>query len=108
MAQELNNKSIGNRIKEARVAVHLTQEILAERTGLSLTHMCAIENGYSGASLPAIARIAECLDVSLDWLVLGTMHHNPELPEVLREYSKREQQILVDVLKIIKKAGNHE
>lgn len=42
---ELDYKEIGKRVKIARIRADLTQEALAEKAGLSITHMSNIENG---------------------------------------------------------------
>ena len=49
---ELDYKEIGKRVKIARIRADLTQEALAEKAGLSITHMSNIENGHSKLSLP--------------------------------------------------------
>ena len=41
---ELDYKAIGKRIKIARIKADLTQERLAERIGISPTHLSNIEN----------------------------------------------------------------
>ena len=59
---ELDYKEIGKRVKIARIRADLTQEALAEKAGLSITHMSNIENGHSKLSLPmAVALQTSCL-----------------------------------------------
>lgn len=63
---ELDYRSIGRRIKIARIKADLTQEALAERVPLSTTHMSNIETGSSKLSLPTIVALANALSVSVD------------------------------------------
>ena len=55
---ELDYKEIGKRVKIARIRADLTQEVLAEKAGLSITHMSNIENGHSKLSLPMAVALA--------------------------------------------------
>ena len=63
---ELDYKEIGKRVKIARIRADLTQEALAEKAGLSITHMSNIENGHSKLSLPMAVALANVLSVSVD------------------------------------------
>lgn len=48
---EINYKDIGIRIKQERINQNITQEKLAEITGISVTHMSNIENANTKLSL---------------------------------------------------------
>lgn len=63
--------SLGSRIKERRNALGLTQQQLAEALGLTPQHISVIEQDKRVPSLPSLARIAEELGVSIDFLVAG-------------------------------------
>lgn len=60
---------IGQRIRRYRKACGLSQEALAGRVGISVTHMSHIETGNTKLSLPVLARIAEELSVGTDALL---------------------------------------
>lgn len=64
-----DNKVIGMRIKEARLKAGLTQEVLAEIADLSVQHLSKVENGHKGLNLATTIRIANALDISIDFLV---------------------------------------
>lgn len=50
----------------------MTQEQLAEALGLaSKQHISRMERGKSGCSIDLIAEIAQVLEISLDYLILG-------------------------------------
>ncbi len=58
-------KSIGKRIKILREASGLTQEKLAEKTGLSLDFIGKIEVNINEPGLKSLIKIANALDVHI-------------------------------------------
>ena len=60
---------IGQRIRRYRKACGLSQEALAQKVGISVTHMSHIETGNTKLSLPVLAKIAEELSVGTDALL---------------------------------------
>jgi transcriptional regulator with XRE-family HTH domain len=66
---------IGNRVRQARLRHHMTQEELAKQTGASShTIICDLEKGKRGnkrPNVPLLVKICDVLDISLDWLFLG-------------------------------------
>jgi transcriptional regulator with XRE-family HTH domain len=62
---------IGARIRQRRRELNLTQEALAERAGLSKSFMSEIEGGHTPASGLVYLRLAEELDVSIQWVLQG-------------------------------------
>jgi len=54
---------IGSNIKKFRLARGLTQEELAELTGLHRTYVGSVERGERNVSAKNIARIASALDI---------------------------------------------
>ena len=66
-------KSVGARIKAAREAACLTQEELAERVGISRTHVSVIERGAKAPRLETFVAIANALGASADALLLDVV-----------------------------------
>ena len=62
-------KSIGQQIKLAREAAHITQEQLAETVGCTVQHISAIERGVKTPSLETFLMIANTIGVSADLLL---------------------------------------
>ena len=58
--------SIGQRVRKIRKARGLSQEELAEKVGISITHMSHIETGNTKLSLPVFAALASALEVRTD------------------------------------------
>lgn len=60
---------IGQKIRKYRKANGLSQEQLAGRIGISVTHMSHIETGNTKLSLPVFVDIAKALEVQTDDLL---------------------------------------
>ena len=65
---------MGNRIKIRRKELRIKQAELAEKLNISNNHMSSIENGRQKLSLDIFIRICDLLNVTPDYLLLGSMH----------------------------------
>lgn len=106
---ELDFKSIGQRIKIARIKKKLTQEVLSEKINVSPQHVSNIETGNSSVSLPTLVAIANILDVSVDELLCDTILNSKaifenELEEVLKDCNEYEIRFITDIVKASKKS----
>jgi transcriptional regulator with XRE-family HTH domain len=63
--------TLGRRIKERRRALGLTQQELAQALGVTPQHISVIEQDKRTPSLSSLARMAEQLGVTVDFLVAG-------------------------------------
>jgi transcriptional regulator with XRE-family HTH domain len=102
-------KALGKRIKIARIQQSLTQERLAEISGLSTQHTSNIENGNTKASLPTIIRIANALSITVDELLCDSVNHsevalNKTIASILEDCSEYEIRILAGMLQGAKDA----
>ncbi|MCL1884591.1 MAG: helix-turn-helix transcriptional regulator [Defluviitaleaceae bacterium] len=66
-----NQKEMANRIKKRREALGFTQESFCETIGLSASSYTKIENAFQRPALDTLIKIAENLDLSLDYIVFG-------------------------------------
>lgn len=57
------NQRLGTNLRRYRTAVHLSQEVLAERCGLHRTYIGAIERGERNVTLATLAKIAAALQL---------------------------------------------
>ena len=64
-------KVIGDRLRQIRLTRKMSQNELAEATDLSASFISNIEQGKQAMSVKALIAIAQVLDVSTDWLLLG-------------------------------------
>lgn len=63
--------SLGQRIRERRVVLKLTQQDLAKAIGTTPQHISAVEQDKRIPALNSLSKIAEELGVSLDYLATG-------------------------------------
>lgn len=105
--KEMDYYQIGMRIRAIRKAKRFSQEELAERVGISVTHMSHIETGNTKMSLPVLAKLAQTLDVSTDSILFGNLENkreqvNEEIIDLLHSASTEQMYVLRDVLKATK------
>lgn len=74
--------AIGGRIRQRRRELNLTQEVLAENAEVSKSFVSEIEGGRTSASGLIYLRIANTLDVSVEWILTGEL---PEMPMIKQE-----------------------
>lgn len=80
---QLRNR-VGQRLKEARQALDLSQYAVSKKLGSSQKHISAIELGQKNTSFESIVRLCELYDISLDSLVYDTDEQFGELLNDLR------------------------
>ncbi|MBO7293718.1 MAG: helix-turn-helix transcriptional regulator [Clostridia bacterium] len=97
---------IGERIRKFRKAKGLSQELLAEKVGISVTHMSHIETGNTKLSLPVLVDLARHLEVHTDDLLqeepTARTRTQGELDEVLSSCSAKQLRVIVDLVKAAK------
>lgn len=77
------------RIRQQRKNLGISQIDLAAKTGLPQSTISTIEQGKSDTTCSVISKIAAALNVSTDYLILGTANKPPE-----REFSKQQEELL--------------
>ena len=104
LTPELDYAAIGRRIRGARKRLNMTQEKLAELTGLSVPHLSNIENGKTKLSLPALVAIANTLESSLDALVHDSLivtqkAFDKDFKDLLEDCSMKEKGFIYNLAK---------
>lgn len=107
----MNYFEIGQRIRKYRKAQNLSQEELAEKVGISVTHMSHIETGNTKLSLPVFVKMSEFLQVSTDALLFDAVQTNKntietEILKNLQDCSAEQLMVLNDIVKHTKIAMN--
>ena len=64
-------KKFGSRVRDLRMAQGISQEVLAQKSGLHRTYIGGIERGERNISLVNIEKIAKALDRTLVDIVDG-------------------------------------
>ena len=65
----MTSKTIGARLREARIKAGLTQQQLADKAGVPVTTLSRYENGRIEPEVGTCARLCRTLHVSADWLL---------------------------------------
>ena len=94
---------IGQRIRKYRKAHQLSQDALAEKVGISTTHMSHIETGNTKLSLQVLVKLAEILGVHTDDLLFddpptAKVTATDEIIVTLDGCSPQQTQILRDII----------
>lgn len=89
---------VGAALKECRARQRLTQEQLAERSGLSYKFIGEIERGRGNPTIATVARLADALGINIATLFAESDHHR-----FADEYqiSKRDLQMVREALQSI-------
>ncbi len=74
--EEKSRKIIGSRIMQKRKAQGITQNELAEITGLSHKQISNIENGYSFPRMGAFLKLCAYFEVNSDYFISGSIGKN--------------------------------
>ena len=64
---------VGKRLRECRLEKGLTQERLAEMADLSSSFIGHIERAEKLPAINPVAKLSRCLNISLDYLIYGTV-----------------------------------
>lgn len=99
--------SIGNRIKELRIAKGWTQAKLAEESDVEPSNISHIERAATKLSLPTMINIANALNVTLDEIAYGSLVKSSHISkkiinEILSDCSPEELKALAEVIKTTK------
>lgn len=105
----LDYKQIGRKIRDARKLRGLSQEQLAEKVWISVTHMSHIETGQTKMSLPVLVDLANALKVSTDELLssecqVARQTCLSEIHAVLASCTPSQTKILEQIIKAAKAA----
>lgn len=99
--------SIGQRIKQRRQELGLSQLELARQTDIASGNISTMEAHKSLPSAQALIKLSEALDCSIDWLLLGNTEPPEDASPLLEEYVKKfkmldqdGQEELIEIIKI--------
>jgi transcriptional regulator with XRE-family HTH domain len=99
-------KKVGERIRQLRKAMNLTQEELAERSGLHTNYVGQVERGEKNLTLETLEKIVLGLDVQLEQLFryldpIDSRDALMEIVELLLERSSDDREMALKVLKTV-------
>lgn len=103
----IDYKGIGIRIRDIRKMKKMTQEQLAEATGVGVTHISHIETGNSIPSLQVMVDIINALDCSADELLCVELNQarplvNSWLSKLVEDCNDIEIKLITDMVYSLK------
>ena len=99
--------AIGQRIRKRRKAQNLSQEQLAEKIGISTTHMSHIETGNTKLSLHVLVDISLVLGTTTDDLLFDSSNNqkniaSKEIQELLNACSPQQAKVIAEIIRSTK------
>ncbi len=100
----MNYYEIGQRIRRYRKEKGLSQEQLAERVNISVTHMSHIETGNTKLSLPVLVDIAAALQVGADDLLTDSVQTatSEYILKLTSDCTPQQMELICEIIKTVK------
>ena len=97
---------LGEKIKKERMRNRLTQEMLAEMADITSSYVGQIERGERKVTLSKLVRIANVLNVSVDYLLSDTAeltedNLQAEIKNAMNNMEEKDKHMIIDIIKII-------
>lgn len=100
MAKDIFLENLGTRIAHRRKELHLTQEQLAEKMGVSLQTISCIELGKKAVRPENLANLCLFLNVSADYLLFGK-RSDQQTTEITKKISSLDEEAYHTLLSLI-------
>ncbi len=102
----MDYKRLGERIREERLRLHLTQAQLAEAVDISDTYMGAIERGERSLTLDTLVRLVNRLGVTVDYLLADSVTDSDaniidQFRQIIDRQPMERKQLAINVLRTI-------
>jgi transcriptional regulator with XRE-family HTH domain len=101
--------SLGQRIKQRREILKITQQELAQALGMTPQNISLIEKDKSTPSLAVVSRLAEQLGASIDYLVCGKEGVSTDIIPAIKAdkiLSLDAKRALITMVKILREASS--
>ena len=105
----ISKEIIGKRIANARKASQMTQAELSEKIDISEKYLSRIERGKQLPNIVIVAKICEVLHISTDELLeqSNVYNKNQGIQNEVGNFSKYDQDQIIEIIKIIINIKNH-
>jgi transcriptional regulator with XRE-family HTH domain len=102
----MNYKRLGERIREERLRLNLTQAALAEAIDISDTYMGAIERGERSLTLDTLVRLVNRLGVTIDYMLADSVSNSDanimeQFKQIIDGQPLERKQLAIKVLRTI-------
>lgn len=104
MEKNIDYAALGKRIKNKRVENKLTQEQLGELCELSAAHIGHIERGTRILSVEVLFRIAQVLNVSVDYLLFDSVENDnilSSIAPILKDTDKNKVNHFLNTVRVL-------
>lgn len=104
----INYQAIGKRIRQYRIQQELTQEYLAEKSDISITHISRIENGSAKPSLQVLVNICNVLNIAINDLMQDSLTASKnetafQLNQLLADCTTDELHLIMEIAQVVLK-----
>ncbi|MCT4565619.1 MAG: helix-turn-helix domain-containing protein [Maledivibacter sp.] len=98
--------ALGNRIREERLRLGLTQEKLAEDIDISISYMGQIERGERSLTLGSLVKVVNRLGVTIDYLLTDSVKVEDEqlmkqLLMLMDGRTSKEKEMALNLVKLV-------
>ena len=100
-------RDIGDRVRQARMAMHMSQNDLADATGLSVSFLSNIEMGKQSMNIRALLAISDVLGVSPNWILRNPSDIDVTIDEIAKELESctpREREVILQLVQTMKES----
>lgn len=99
----MDNTTLGQRIREARIKKQYTQQQLAKKADIGRMYLGEIERGTKSPSLKSFIKIIEALDISADYILRDELSSGggyiyDEITEKLKKLSPKQRKAASEIL----------
>lgn len=99
----MDKRELGQKIREARLTKHYTQDVLAEKAEIGTMYLGEIERGIKMPSMKVFIKIIEALDISADYVLrnelsTGKEYVYDELTKKLENLTPKQRKTACDIL----------
>ncbi|MBD5549141.1 MAG: helix-turn-helix transcriptional regulator [Lachnospiraceae bacterium] len=97
---------MGERMKQQRKLLHMTQEQIAEKLNVSVKHYGGVERGNAGLSIENLIIVSDILGIDLDYLIRGEkpIENIPSrMKEIYLNSPPDKRQHIMELLEVVNK-----
>ena len=103
--KELDFKQIGINIRNCRLQKNLTQEYIASKVGVNVSHIINIENNRVKVSLTALVAICNTLETTVDYILgneyVASCAIDTEIMKELDSHSLEMKEKFLQIIRIL-------
>lgn len=97
---------MGERMKQQRKLLHMTQEQIAEKLNVSVKHYGGVERGNAGLSIENLIIVSDILGIDLNYLIRGEepIENIPSrMKEIYLNSPPDKRQHIMELLEVVNK-----